>query len=301
MIVVDFSQVSIGAITADAYKSPNSDIDVSYARHLIINTIRNIYFRNKLEYGTEMVLACDAQNYWRKEFFQYYKSNRKKMKEDSKLDWEAIGKCLDVVREELKLYFPYPVIYVNRAEGDDVIGTLAEWTATNDLTVDGMWEGEPKPLLVVSSDGDQIQTQQFPHVRQWGPLQKKYLTTEGQTIEEFIREHIAEGDRTDGIVNVLSESNCIVDGIRQKSLMKDRREEFIKLGIDACRTDKERENYLRNQTLVDFRFIPQDVKDNIIQEFLEQREVCKKRGRMKLMTYFVKNRMSLMLDHLSEF
>lgn len=301
MIILDFSQIAIGAITADAYNKPNADIELGYVRHLIVNTIRNNYNRFKREYGPEMVLACDAKNYWRKDFFPHYKCGRKKSKEDSKLDWTQISFCLEAVRDELKEVMPYPVVCVPKAEGDDVIAILAEWAHSNVLVTDGMWEGEPSPLLVISGDGDGVQLQRFPNVKNYSPKKKAFLTTGGLSVEEFINEHIAEGDGTDSIPNVLSQDNSFADKIRQKSLFQARKDEFIAHGIDACKTEEERKNFVRNQTLVDFQFIPEDIKEATIMDYLEQSAKCKKRGRMKVMNYLVKNRMSLLLEHLDEF
>ena len=304
MQLVDFSQVSISAITADAGYGggPAVKLDEGYVRHLIINMLRSYRLKYGRDYG-DLVICCDSKDgYWRKDFWPYYKANRKKDREDSKLDWDTVFYCLDLVKSELKEYFPYPVIEVSKAEGDDVIAVLAEWSQENDLQEDGMWSGEPKNLLIHSADGDQVQNQRFPNVKQYSHMQKKWLTPPaGMSVEQFINEHIAEGDGTDGICNVLSADNCLVDKIRQKSLKKDRRADFIARGYEACLTEEEQQYFKRNQTLVDFRFIPTDLKANIITEFTQQKAEADARGRRKIMNYLIKNRMSLLIDHLSEF
>lgn len=302
MIVVDFSQTAISAITADMYgSSGGSKMDEGYIRHVIINMIRSYRLKYGREYG-DIVIACDASRYWRTEFFPFYKASRKKTREDSPFDWETIFRGIEITREELKEYFPYPVIRVDKAEGDDVIAVLAEWAFENDLQKDGMWEGEPNPFLIISADGDQIQNQRFSNVKQYSTMHKKWLAPPpGMSVAQYLAEHIAEGDTGDGICNVLSADNCLVDKIRQKSLKKDRRADFIARGIDACMTDEEKQYYHRNQTLIDFKCIPVEIKENIISEFLAQREICQKRGRKRIMSYLIKNRMSLLVDHLSEF
>jgi hypothetical protein len=45
------------------------------------------------EFG-EIVIACDNQSYWRREYFKYYKAGRKKAREDSGLDWKQIFEAL---------------------------------------------------------------------------------------------------------------------------------------------------------------------------------------------------------------
>lgn len=296
MILVDFSQVAITTLTCG---QPTS-LDESFIRHSLINMLRSFRAKYHKEYG-ELVIACDRKKYWREDYFPYYKGNRKEDKEKSKIDWKSIYKGMDTVITELKDYFPYPVIHVSGAEGDDVIHTIVEWSQTNDLITDGMWHGDPKPLLILSADGDQVQNQRYPNVKQYSPMKKKWLTPDGLSVEKFIREHIAEGDSTDGVPNVLSMDNCLVDGIRQKSLIAARRKEFIDMGIDGCKNDDERKNYIRNQNLIDFRFIPKEVKDNIIEEFEDQLKKCSLRGRKRVMSYLIKNRMKLMIDNLTDF
>ena len=301
-ILVDFSQVSIGVLTADAYTSKQTvTFDVGYARHLIINLLRTYRQKYYRQYG-ELIIATDSSNgYWRKDIFPYYKASRKADKEKSNIDWESVKVCLNTVRDELKEYFPYPVISVPKAEGDDCIGVLCEYFHTNELITDGMWEDTPQSILILSADGDLVQNQRFKNVQQYSPKMKKFLRPEGQTVDQFLLEHIAEGDSGDGIPNTLSVDNCFVDKIRQKSLKKDRRAEFIEKGIDACQTEEERKFYTRNQTLIDFQYIPLEIKNNIIAEYQKQRKACEFRGRKKVMNYLIKNRMGLLIDHLSDF
>lgn len=305
MILVDFNQIVVSSVTADGAnrgtKGQKIVVEESFMRHAAINTIRHYRMKFKADFG-DIVLCCDSDNgYWRKDVCRYYKSTRSKAKDDSPFDWRSISNGLKTIRDELKEYFPYPVIDVNKAEGDDIIHTLAEWSQNNDLTTEGIFEGEPSPLLILSGDGDQVQNQKFKNVKQYSPMKKMWMTTNGLSISHFLNEHIAEGDRTDGIVNVLSPENCFEDHIRQTSLKKDRREEFIQLGIDACRNDVERSNYQRNKTLIDFSSIPVDLKKSIIDEFLVQREAAKVRGRRRVMNYFIKNKMRIMLDCIQDF
>lgn len=301
MILIDFSAISVAAIAQELYKMPaNSVIDDSYTRHLVINSIRAYRQKYYRQYG-EIVICCDSKNYWRKDVFPEYKFNRKKMKEESKIDWDVVHHGIDLVRSDLKEYFPYPVVMVDGAEGDDIIYAVIEWAQENDLQQGGMWEGTPNPHLIVSSDEDQIQTQRFPQVKQYSPNKKTFITSGDINIEQFVSLHIAEGDSSDSIPNVLSPDNSFTDKIRQKPLRKDRKEEFMTDGISACKTPDELLYYKRNQKLIDFRFIPEQLKKSILTEFIDSKEKCDFRGRKRIMSYFIKNRMRSLIDHLSEF
>ena len=80
--------------------------------------------------------------------------------------------------------------------------------------------------------------------------------------------------------------------------MKKRLAEFYEQGIDACRNDEEKRNYQRNIMLVNFDYMPKEVRDNIIQEYTS----CKPKGdKMKIMDYLIKNKCRLLLDNLEEF
>ena len=69
---------------------------------------------------------------------------------------------------------PYPVIDVDGAEADDVIGTLAEYSQLNDLNQESLFD-IPKPMLIVSADHDFQQLQKWENVKQWSPIRKKFV------------------------------------------------------------------------------------------------------------------------------
>ena len=112
------------------------DVNVPLLRHMILNVIRS--YKNKFseEFGDEVVIACDNRHYWRRKVFPHYKGHRKKARAASEYDWSAIFDALNIIRNELDEYFPYPVIDVEGAEADDVIGTLAEYSQTEEKTED---------------------------------------------------------------------------------------------------------------------------------------------------------------------
>ena len=59
----------------------------------------------------------------------------------------------------------------------------------------------------------------------------------------------------------------------------------------------ERRNYQRNQMLVDFDFIPQRVKDKILEEYTNAKPV---RDLNLIMEYFMKNKCRLLLETLQD-
>ena len=120
---------------------------------------------------------------------------RKKARDESDLNWTFIFDTLNEIREDLKQHFKYKVIHVDRCEADDVIAVLAN--STQEF-------GKYEPVMIVSSDKDFKQLQLYPTVKQWSPMQKKYITATKQEIRDFMVEHIVKGDSGDGIPNILS-------------------------------------------------------------------------------------------------
>ena len=95
MIVIDYSQTIISNLMAEIGNRTDVELDVNLLRHMVINTIRSHKVKFGKEYG-EIVIACDNQSYWRREYFKYYKAGRKKAREDSGLDWKQIFEALKI-------------------------------------------------------------------------------------------------------------------------------------------------------------------------------------------------------------
>jgi hypothetical protein len=129
-------------------------------------------------------------------------------------------------------------------------------------------------------------------------MQKKYVTASKSELKAWMIEHIVKGDAGDGVPNILSPDNVFIEGVRQKPVSQKRLDEFIEKGFDACRTDDERRNWHRNTTLVAFENIPQDVSDDVVNTYLNNKP---KGDKMSVMNYLVEKRCRLLLDELDDF
>ncbi len=269
------------------FLTKSDDLEEAMIRHMILNSIRAIYKKFKGEYG-ELVICCDGPASWRKTYFPYYKANRKKNREQSTLDWKTIFEIIGKVREELKAFMPYRVIHVNSAEGDDVIGVLAaEWS--NELI------NNNNKMLIVSGDKDFGQLQKFPNVDQYDPVKKVFIKIRDPY--KTLKEHIIRGDVGDGIPNFLSNDNCLVVGERQKSIMAAKVLDWLdKEASEFCDENMFR-NFKRNETLIDLSKIPLELKNNILAAF----ENDNGRNRSKIMKYFIENKLSNLMDVISDF
>jgi hypothetical protein len=297
MILVDYSQVALAAILTFQRELKGDEAEVkNLIRHVTLSTIKSYKKKYGKEYG-ELVICCDGRKYWRKEFFEQYKGSRKKNRDASDLDWKLIFDTLSEMREDIAKQFPWRVIHVDRAEADDIIAVMSKWLQDNQLVQEGLVE-ETQKVLILSSDKDFKQLQLYPTVKQWSPMQKKYITASKQEIRDFMIEHIVKGDTGDGVPNILSKDDVFMIGERQKPMSAKRLAEFIDKGFDACKNDDERRNWHRNATLVDFQFIPQDVQKSIVDTYLSNKPNGDK---MSIMNYLMEHRCRLLLDEIEDF
>ena len=287
MILLDYNQICISNLMVHMNK--NAILDEDLVRHMVLNSIRLYKNRFGDKYG-EVVICCDDKNYWRKDIFPYYKAHRKGDREKSPYDWNTIFECLNKIRDELKETFPYRVIRVERAEADDIIGTLC-----HEHGVLGFMPGYAERILILSGDKDFSQLQKYANVEQYSPVTKKWIRVNNP--ERYLREHIMRGDRGDGIPNFLSNDACLVNGERQKPLSTRKLNDWVVSDVDDFCNDMMKRNYNRNEMLVNLDLVPQHIQDDVKDQY-DKYEVPEKRG---LLNYFIKNRLKQLTEHIGEF
>ena len=274
--LVDFSQIVIGSyMTASKY----ADVDMDVLRPPVLNSLR--IYRTKFieEYG-ELILCCDDRKTWRKEMFPNYKASRKKSRQVSGIDWQNLYDCLNQLKDELRYWFPYKLIQIEKAEADDIIATLVGLISER--------------TLILSSDKDFVQLQGF-NVRQYSPMQKKYVDGNAKW---SLHEKIVRGDVGDGIPNIMSDDNVFVDeGRRQKPITAKKVDAWYDLDPNMYCDSEMLRNYNRNKQLVDLDDIPESIRINISKQF----ETIKVGSRRRLLTYFVNHRLKNLTENLSEF
>ena len=284
MIIVDLNQVMLSNLLMQLGNHTNAQIEENMVRHMILNSLRSYRVKFGTDYG-EMIIACDNTNYWRKQIFPYYKANRKKNQEKSDMDWKAIFECMNKIRSELKEFFPYRVIDIESAEADDIIGTLVKNFGN---------EVGGEPILILSGDKDFIQLQVYGNVKQYDPTRKKWVSHNNP--EEFLKEHIMKGDSGDGVPNILSSDNTFVVGERQRPLTAKKIEKYMKMTPNEMEAVIAK-NYFRNAQLIDLSYIPDNIKEKVMESFKNQAN----KDRSKLMNYFVANKLRNLTEHIGEF
>ena len=286
MILVDMNQVTISNLMMQLGSKRDNELDENLVRHMVLNSIRGYRSRFHEAFG-EMVLCYDSKKYWRREYFPNYKSNRKKDRANSGLDWNTIFETLNNIRDEIKETFPYKVLEVEGAEADDCIAAIVQHVAET--------PSEFEHILILSGDKDFIQLHKYNNVQQYSPTVKKFIKDIDPDI--YIREHVLKGDRSDGVPNFLSPDNTFVDELRQKPLTKKKLETWIDLEpTDYC-SDEMLRNYQRNKTLIDLECIPSDLKVKILEDY----QNAEHGDRSKLLNYFIKKRLKNLMNNIGDF
>ena len=282
MILVDLSQIMM-ASTMMSMEKGQTEADVDFIRHMVLNSLRMYRTEYNEKYG-ELVICCDSPHSWRREHFPQYKAGRKTGREESPLNWTQIFGCFETIKEELKTVFPYKFVQVDGAEADDIIGLLSRTESRNEK------------VMIISSDKDFIQLHQYDNVYQWSPVTKKLVN--GIEPHGYLFEHILRGDKSDGIPNVLSADNSIVDGVRQKPITKKYVENFVLHNAEISgRSEMEIRNFHRNQKLIDLNETPPSLCEQIWEEYQKEPEG----QRRDLLNFFIEKKLNNLIESIGEF
>jgi 5'-3' exonuclease len=258
---------------------------------MILNSIRGYVHRFRNDYPGEVVICVDGPDPWRRDIFEQYKAKRREGRDNDDKDWESVFGLIHTIKEELRDNFPYKVVQLDKVEADDIIATIVKRTHKK-------WFNEK--YLIISGDKDFQQLQKYPNVYQYSPIQKKFIETDSP--QEYIYEHILRGDTSDGIPNFLSPDDTFVNKIKQKPVAKKKLAGWIDSLMrgndpqDFCNEYHYR-NYQRNQRLIDFDYIPDDIETDIYKEY----EKVTVPSRSKILPYMIKNDLKELIGKIEEF
>tara|TARA_B100000427_G_C15463918_1_gene575346 strand:+ start:507 stop:1352 length:846 start_codon:yes stop_codon:yes gene_type:complete len=279
-VLVDANQIAISHLMV-RHKIEN-EINIDSIRKSVVRVIGRIQRKFKDEYG-KLILCYDDKNYWRREVFPQYKKNRKQERENSKYDWDMVFSVLNKIRDEIRENFPYQVIQVQGAEADDVIASIVRHNIKRQ---------KPEPMLILSADKDFIQLHKYPQVKQYDPIRNRWIEHEDPV--QYLQEHIIRGDRSDGIPNILTCDNAIVEGKPQKKMSKEKIASLANMAPEDFTNYIRLRNWKRNSQLIDFSQIPQPIIDRI----LIYHHKCKPQASINF-NYFIEYNLQDILDEFS--
>jgi len=282
MILVDMNQVTISNLMIQMKDEPLSE---DLVRHMVLNSLRSYKTKFSKDFG-ELVLCYDDKHCWRKDYFPYYKQNRKKARSESSLNWNELFDILTKIQNELEENFPYKVLKIDGAEADDIIAILSNKISSTP----NLYE----EILIISGDKDFIQLHND-RIKQYNPVLNKFVG-KGENPVIYIREHILKGDRSDGIPNILSDDNVFVEGRRQTPLSKKKIEAWVNEVVPTF-TEEQQKNYDRNRQLIDLNCLPKEIEDKINNEFND----VKVATRDKILGYFINKKLKTLIESIDEF
>lgn len=299
--LVDFSQLVIASVSAQAEDLKGGD-GKSMVKHIALNQLLAL----KKRFKSNIILCCDSSTYWRKDIFPAYKGHRKFAKEKAKakggnfLDFDLVYESITELKSELAENFTYPVLEIYNAEADDIISCLCKYFSENEFISTGLFE-EPQEIIICSTDKDFQQLQKYNNVQQWNNITKQMMVCANP--KEFLIGHICIGDTGDNVPNICTESSWAEarsrgESVRAKSFFTIRESNFLKNGIDACVSETERNNYIRNEKLIDLDRIPDKIYSKIIDTYTKYEVTGNK---SKVFNYLNSQRMKLLLASYSEF
>lgn len=284
MIIVDLQQVMISNLMMQMSNQKSAELDESLLRHMILNSIRSYTSRYCDKYG-ELVIACDSRGSWRREFFPYYKANRRQAREETTtMDWTAIFTYLAKIRAELRENFPYRVIEVEGAEADDIIATLVH-----------TYGPEGARILILSGDKDFIQLHTYMAVEQYDPVRKKKITHNNP--DTFKAEHIIKGDKGDGVPSILMADNSLVLRERAKPVTQKKLDAWLKQKPEEFCNEQMLQRWHRNKQLIDLDCVPKNIQEKILIEY--ESEAGK--GRKKMFNYFMTHKLKHLMEVIGDF
>lgn len=284
MIVIDYNGIAISSVVVQKLA-----IEEDLIRHFILNTIRMYNKKFRKDYG-QMVIACDSST-WRRQYFPNYKFKRREGREKDeveKANWEEIFRIINMVRDEIQENLPYRVVKVDGAEADDIIGALAMETQEF---------GKHEPVMIVSADKDFVQLQKYKNIKQYSPMQKKFVTEKNPNT--YLFEHVLKGDSGDGVPNVLSGDDVFVEGVRQTPVTRKKIDHWAEnaQNLESVMDADTYRNYMRNKKLIDLEEIPDDLRTEIINTYEAQEDTPKNR----VLKYLISKRCKNLISDIEDF
>lgn len=247
------------------------DIEFKYWKHIFMNSILTSIKRFE---PNRVILAVDGKKTWRKDIFPGYKEKRKAGRDKSTVDFKKFFPIMNDFISDMKSVFTNIYsIKVENAEADDIIAVIV------------MNELKTNNVTIISNDSDLKQLLKYKNVKIWNPIKKKFESSININTELEIK--IIAGDNSDNI-----------PGIKPRCGVKTA-EKIIREGLDKHLNDDEIiKNYNRNKKLIDFNFIPKNIKDSILKEYKNYNKQ-KVNGR-KVWEFFLKNKMKKHAEDLQQ-
>lgn len=285
ILILDIAQMCHNSIHTMRKNADDPIECIRFFKHLLMNEVMG---KIKLFPGVRQIIFSLEYSSWRKNYFiddktgkTLYKANRHTTREKDNFDWNTFWKAYAQFEKELADVFPFVVVKVYGAEGDDNVAILSRYVA------DKFSDCE---VIVLSRDKDFKQLLKHPRIKLFDQYARKYVLCDNP--QDTLLCQILCGDAGDGIPNVLSPKNSLVDKITQKKLGEKKAWKAIldnNVASGILNTKAKRKRFDENRTLIDFDYIPDNIKNSIIEEYEKQVLSFSEKTQRKLLDYFIEN------------
>ena len=255
VILQDGNNLAIRCIHSQDVIAYNKDktvskIDYDYWKFLVLSSIYKSLFTVK---GTSTyVFAIDSKNSWRYDVWHRYKEDRKlkKKKDKTQFPWDEFFEHYNALAAEIKENLPVKVLQIDKCEGDDIIGVIAL--------------NETKQCEIISTDKDYLQLYSD-RVKIYNPMKQKHVSHPDTKI--FLFEQCLCGQTKDSIFNIKTPLDHPV-GKRKPGFGPKAFEKVVIYGGKKWLEDNDLvDRYMFNSKLMDFRQIPTEIKQSILEEY----------------------------------
>ena len=243
----------------------NKEVDITSAspnfqlwKYLVFNSLyQEISKSSKIN---EVIIAMDDNKSWRKKLFPRYKESRKKNREKQvDIDWKQLYDNFNGLAYDMKTHMPFKVMKINLCEADDIIGVLSLKVIKQDI-------------LIISTDEDYLQLCSN-RVKLYSPLKQEYRTCDDP--EMFIIEKSLLGQKKDDIFNIITPNDWGMtpdtEGKRKPGFGPVALKKVMAKGWENWLRENKLEDrfWKRNRPLMDFKYIPKSICNNIIKVYNE--------------------------------
>jgi len=250
-VLIDFNNLLFRTLFASDVNIKSEMPSFSLWRYMVYDSIYQtiIYTRDV----SEVILAVDDKNYWRRAYWSRYKEKRKEQREKTGINWDIIFGVVNKYIGDIKHHMPFKVIKIRSAEADDIIAILA-------------MNLERKECIISSNDEDYLQLSSD-RIKIWNPSKQEYLVCEDT--DRFLLKKILIGQPKDGIFNIKTPTNwgltSETEGKRKPGFGETTAEKMLSSMTfeeiyEWVEKNNLEDNYKRNEVLIDFRRIPHTVE-----------------------------------------
>lgn len=261
VLMLDFNNLAIRSIFMDKEMINNPTPDWGLHKHTLL---QSIFFNIRKFQPTEVILAVDDNNCWRKKIYSEYKAHRKDKKDKDIFPWDEFYTYLNPFLAEIRATFPFYVLQVPYSEADDVIAVLAKHI--------------PHEKVVVTADSDYIQLLSIPNLKLYNPLKEKFVID--ATPKQTLMIKILSGDSGDNIPNVKPR---LGPKTAEKLIINNEVESYI---MD----NNLQENFDRNVKLIDWNYIPMVIQSKIL-DMYSKYKISDHINNNELFNFLVRNKL----------